>query len=119
MGYPSAEPGYAVDANGSQSPEPAVRFGPLSPLSLVQPHATRVVADRCRPVREQPDELHILCEHVERLVHVAVFLDRGAGRIEIVVGTHTGCAPAQVDALEAPADDIEAQRPEILREHGR
>src|ERR671912_430508 len=78
-------------------------------LSLVEPHTARVVTDRCWPVREQADELDVLGEHVQRLVHVAVLPDCGAGRIEIVVGAHAGCAPAQVDALEAPADEVEAQ----------
>src|SRR4029078_13278890 len=54
-------------------------------------------------------------EHIERLVHVAVFPDRCAGRIEIIVETGLGRALAQFGSFEGPRDEVEPHRLKIFR----
>src|SRR4029453_10806126 len=82
---------------------------------LLETHAVSVERDRGRAVREDSQDLHILREHVERLVHVAVLLDRLPGRVEVEVEARLRCALAQAGALEGPGDEVESPVPEVLR----
>ena len=83
---------------------------------LVQIHAVGVVSHRRRPVREDSEDLHLSGQHVERLVHVTVLLDRCARRVEVVVEARLRCTLAQVGSLEGPRYDVEAHALEILRQ---
>ena len=54
-------------------------------IFLFQTHAVGVVGDRSGPVGEDAQDPHLFGQHVQGLVHVAILLDGGAGRIEVIV----------------------------------
>lgn len=75
---------------------------------LLQSHAARVVSHSRRPVGEDADDADLGSQRVQRVVHVAVFLQRATGGIECVVEAASRPAAAKVSVLERPGDDLEA-----------
>src|SRR5262245_48212171 len=95
---------------------PAARSRSLkAQTNASESHAIGVVGHRRGPIGEDAADADVLGENVERLVHVAVLLDRDALRVEIVVEACARGAPAQVGALERPGDDLEPGMPDVAR----
>src|SRR5262249_3297121 len=64
--------------------------------SVAIQHAVGVVGDSCGPVGEDPEDPDLAGQHVESLVHVAVFLYGDVIRIKQPVETGRACASAEI-----------------------
>jgi hypothetical protein len=86
---------------------------------LLQAHAIGVVSDGRRPIGEDSEDTDFTCERVQRLVHIAVFLNCLALWIEQIIKARERRTTAKIGSLERPGDDVESEPFDIQRILGR
>src|SRR4051794_6162159 len=99
--------GTLMAGSGGRGDGGAPRTGPGATPSAkaLQSLAVGVVRHGGRPVGEDPLDPHVLREHVEQLVGVAVVVRRPGDRLVVVAAS----GDQRARALQGPGDEVEAQ----------